>query len=619
MSEPAAPAPAPRRPDRGFLAALTALVVLPLVAGTIALRRPPWSPVLDLAMTELRVRDVGGAHTPLIGLPGRIQRAGVQGSHPGPLSFWLLAPGYRLFGSTGWALHAATAVLDVLAVGIALVLGHRIGGRRLAVAVAVLVSILILGYGLGPLLEPWNPYVPLLWWVVFLLSIWATVLGDRPALLLAVLSGSLCAQTHVPYLVLCLGLGAFAAGMLLLDARRRPEERRRTLAWVLGAVALGALLWAPPTLDQLTEDPGNYRLLLDHFGSPPEEPIGLRRAGTEVLEHFDLGHLVVDQVRDPGLLARGELGRFAVAPRGALLLVAWAAVAALTWRRSPRALQALHLIIGVSTVLAWYSISRVFGVVWYYLMLWLWAVALLAVVALGWSVLVAVSGRREPSTDDRPPLRSPALAVPLALVALLSLRATATAPDTEPSDNQLSVVLQALAGPTRAALAAGEGEATGREGRYVVGFDDALHIGSQAYGLVTELERDGFDAGMEPAFGVPITHHRTLAPDAATARVELVTGVYLDDWRRVPGAVEVGPFDLRTSAERAELADLRAEVEVGLAEEGLSELIPYLETNLFRAAIDQRASEPLRVKMDRMLKIGLPTSVFITSPTATRP
>ena len=619
MTEPGRDA---RRRDGAFLAGLTALVVLPLVAGAIALRRPPWAPVLDLAMTELRVRDVGGANSPLIGLPGRIGSAGGdQGSHPGPLSFWLLAPAYRLFGSTGWALHAATLVLDVIAVATSLVLGHRIGGRRLAVAVALVLSLLIIGYGLGPLLEPWNPYLPLLWWMVFLLSIWATVLGDRPALLVAVVSGSLCAQTHVPYLALCLGLGVLAAAVLVLEGRRRPEERARTLRWVGAALALGALLWLPPTIDQLTEDPGNYSILVDHFGSPPEEPIGLRRAGTQVLEHFDLGHLVVDQVRQPGLLARGELGRFPVAGRGVVLLAAWAVAAALTWRRSPRALRALHGVVAVSTVLAWYSISRVFGVVWYYLMLWLWAVALMALLALVWSLVLALSrGAPDPEGEaERPPLRSPALAVPLLLVALLSVRATVTAPDAEPSDNQLSVVLEALAGPTTEALAAGEGDATGRDGRYVVGFDDALHIGSQAYGLVTELERAGFDAGMEPAFGVPITHHRALRPEDATARVELVTGVYLDAWRQVPGAVEIGPFDLRTPAELAELADLRAEVEVELEAEGLTELIPYLDTNLFRAAIDQRASEPLRVKMDRMLKIGMPTSVFITPPTASRP
>jgi hypothetical protein len=57
-------------------------------------------PVLDLAMTEFRVRDVGGGDTPLIGLPGRIGVFPDQGSHPGPLSFYLLAPVYRLAGSS---------------------------------------------------------------------------------------------------------------------------------------------------------------------------------------------------------------------------------------------------------------------------------------------------------------------------------------------------------------------------------------------------------------------------------------------------------------------------------------------------------------------------------------
>ena len=46
----------------------------PLVAGAIALRRPPWAPVLDLAMTELRVRDVGGAAHPAHRPPGAHRR-----------------------------------------------------------------------------------------------------------------------------------------------------------------------------------------------------------------------------------------------------------------------------------------------------------------------------------------------------------------------------------------------------------------------------------------------------------------------------------------------------------------------------------------------------------------
>lgn len=594
-------------------------MALPLVAGTVALHRAPWSPVLDLAMTELRVRDVGGAHSPLIGLPGRIESRGIQGSHPGPLSFWLLAPGYRLFGANGWGLHAATALLDCVAIGLALVLGHRIGGRRVATGVAVGLSLLIVGYGLGPLLEPWNPYLPLLWWAVFLLSIWAALLGDRPALLVLVASGSLCAQTHVPYLGLCLALGGLALLGVAVQAAGHPGDRPSAFRWGAAALLLGTVLWLPPVIDELTNDPGNIELLADHFLTPPEEPIGLRRAGTEVLEHFDLGHLVVDQVRQPGLLARGEPGRFAVGWRGALLLVTWAGLAVAAWRRSPRTLHALHLLVAASTVVGWYSLSRVFGVVWFYLMLWLWAVAVLALVAGVWAAVVLRSGSATAAGDEQPRLRSRSLAVPLALVAALTLRSTLTAPDTSASDNQLSVVLHELVAPTAEALAAGEGSATGRGGRYLVGFDDALHIGSQAYGLVTELERVGFDVGMDPAFGVAITHHRTIRPEEATARIELVTGVYLDAWRAIPGSIEAAAVDLRSPAELDELARLRPEVEDGLQREGLAELLPFLDTNLFRAAIDQRASEPLRVKMDRMLKIGLPTSIFITPPEAERP
>lgn len=71
-------------------------VALPLVIGIIAYLWRPWYPVLDMAMTELRVRDVGTRRTPLIGLPGRIGEFPDQGSHPGPLSFWLVAIAYQI-------------------------------------------------------------------------------------------------------------------------------------------------------------------------------------------------------------------------------------------------------------------------------------------------------------------------------------------------------------------------------------------------------------------------------------------------------------------------------------------------------------------------------------------
>ena len=103
-------------------------MALPLIVAVVVLAHRRWYPVLDLAMTEFRVRDVGGRHTPLIGLPGRIGVFPDQGSHPGPLSFWLLAPGYRLFGSSAWAMEAATVVLQMAWISVALWIGHRRAG-----------------------------------------------------------------------------------------------------------------------------------------------------------------------------------------------------------------------------------------------------------------------------------------------------------------------------------------------------------------------------------------------------------------------------------------------------------------------------------------------------------
>ena len=81
------------------------VVVAPLVLVAIVLLWRPWVPVLDMAMTELRIRDVGGANTPLVGLPGRIGTFPDQGSHPGPWSFYAIAPFYRLAGSSAWGME----------------------------------------------------------------------------------------------------------------------------------------------------------------------------------------------------------------------------------------------------------------------------------------------------------------------------------------------------------------------------------------------------------------------------------------------------------------------------------------------------------------------------------
>ena len=108
----------PSRAPRVLVGIIWTGFILGFGVALVALAQPRWFPILDLAQTEMRVRDVFTLHPPLIGLPGRIGTLARQGSHPGPLSFWLLAPFYKLFGSSAWALQAATASVNAVAIGL---------------------------------------------------------------------------------------------------------------------------------------------------------------------------------------------------------------------------------------------------------------------------------------------------------------------------------------------------------------------------------------------------------------------------------------------------------------------------------------------------------------------
>ncbi len=590
---------------------LTATVVLtvPLVIALVALRRPVWTPVLDLAMTELRVRDVGGRHTPLIGLPGRIGTLERQGSHPGPLSFYALAPTYRLLGSSAWALQVGSVLVHVVALGTALAVTARRGGATLVLAMAVLLAALTAGYGGGTLTEPWNPYLPLLWWVVVLLAAWSVLCGDLPMLPVLVVAGSFCAQTHIPYLGLTLGLGALGVAAAAFQGWRHPHRRRAAARWGGAALGAGLLLWLPPTVDQVRHDPGNYELLVEHFTDPPEEPKGLGD-GVEVgLRYLDLSHLVRADVTSPGWLVTDADGNLPTAERGGVLLLVWAVAAGVAIRRRHRALMALHAVVGSGIVLMVLAISRIFGVVWYYLTLWGWAIGLLTLLAVVWTAADVVGERW--SADRRARTLRHA-AVGLAVLGLgLVARFAVAAPDSPHADPNVAEELAAVADEAAAGLESGAGVSTGTDGRYLLMWSDAFHIGSQGYGLLSELERRGFDIGVQEGRRVPATAHRVVAAAEATAQVHLATGVFVERWQQLPTAVQVAFHDPRSPAERAEQAALRAEVVEALQDRGLDDLVLAVDENLFGAAIDDRVPEAVQIQMGRMLRIGAPLAVFV--------
>ena len=173
------------------------ILAIPLGVALGVLFRSRWYPTLDLAQTEIRVRDVWSSHPPLIGLAGRIGTFGEGGSHVGPLSFWALWPFYWLFGSGSWALEAAAVALNVVAIGTAVWIAHRRGGTALVFAVGAVLALLMRAYGATLLTEPWNPYLPVLWWFLLLLAVWSVFCYDPVVLPIVVFAGTFCAQTHV--------------------------------------------------------------------------------------------------------------------------------------------------------------------------------------------------------------------------------------------------------------------------------------------------------------------------------------------------------------------------------------------------------------------------------------
>jgi hypothetical protein len=591
---------------------LLGVLLVPLALAAVATaRRPTWFPVLDLAMTELRVRDVGGGDTPLIGLPGRIGTADEQGSHPGPLSFYLLAPTYRVLGSSAWALQVATLVVHALAMGTALWVARRRGGLRTVLAVGALLAVLSAAYGFTVLAEPWNPYLPLVWWVTFLLAAWAVADGDWVVLPVAVLAASACAQTHLPYLGLTGAIGVVAVVVGVLGSRGA-VRRATVVVPVVVAVAVAAVLWAPVVVDEVANDPGNASLLREHMLEPPEATAGLATGARTVVEHLDLRRLAGASEGGRGSLVDPSHSTGGSVVVGSLVLVLWAAAAVVAWRLGAGSLLRLHLVVASGLALGVYSAARVFGPIWYYLTLWAFGLAVLAVLATA-ATAVAVA-ERALDRDRRARVRQVTTVALCALVALPVASLVAQVPGLDPPAERMSRALGLVLDPTEEALLAGDGAADGPSGRYVVTWSDALHIGSAAYGLVSELERRGLDVGAMSWAAVPLTEHRVVEDGQATAVVHLATGAFIDRAREVPGAVEVAHADPRTSAERAEFDALRAQVEDDLVAAGLGDLVPRVDGNLFGAALHPDLDPATRRRIGRMLDLGAPIAVFVAPP-----
>ena len=600
--------PRGRPTDRLVGVAVGAVLALPLVVAAVALRTPRWFPQVDLAQIEMRVRDVFSAHPPTVGLGGRIVGLdGAQGAHPGPLGFYLLAPLYHLFGSSSWALQAAAVVLNVAAVAATLWATHRRWGRTGTVGMGLALAVLMAHYGLHLLTYPWNPYLPVLFWVLFLVTVWGVLCGDLPLLPVAVVAGSLCAQTHLPYVGLVGGLALVVLISLVVGHRWASGDaatRRRIGRWGAGSALLGAVLWLPVVIQQAGGDPGNLTVIVESFRHPQEPAIGYGEGWSILVRHLDVVRLV------------GVGSGNGTAWMGAALVVVWAASAVVAVRLRARDLVALHLVVGMTLVLGLVNAANILGIPWDYLSLWAYGTATLAAVAVVATAARLLAPALERRLGDRREALTwvPAALLGAGLVAAL-VPTVSDAPDTTvETEQRISDEFAAVFPDTVAAIDGGEVPG-GSEGTLLVSWSDPVSLGGPGLSMVLELERAGYDVGTHDSARLNVRDHRVVDPADADAEIHVAFGVgAVERARAHPGARQIAFVDPRTDAQRQDYTDLRTRLIEGLRRAGLDELVPDVDENLFAVGAHPELPPDLAAPVYIMGTMPQPLSVLVWEP-----
>lgn len=533
-------------------------VVAPALAALVLALSAQWRPTSDVAIEALRMGDVGGPHTPLLGPYSRF-----GWSHPGPLFFWIGAPFQMVMGPRG--LLVAAAVINLGCSAVAVVAARRVGGRPAAWALAVCTTLFLFAADPEVLLHPWNPYVATYPLLAFLLCAMATAEGCRWALPVAALAGSLAAQSHLGSAPM-VATGTIVALAWALSRRRtdrRPDpdgkgqSRDRTdlgaatgTAWRWWIAATGALVvvvWSGPLIDQIVNDPGNISAIISFAIDDPEAAntlgdsldvgarlLGLPPAWAGVQE--TLGQIPIVRPGEPWTLA--IVGLMLVGAAG------WA------WRRRDHLGLRLVVAAAVLWLAALFALTRTVGLFFFYVVRWTWPVGIFvatAVLTATWRAFEDRGGGRL----SRVPLQARRVGALGAVVVLVGAGAAAGRTVTGPLPNERQ---------SEAALAVSEGiQARLPTGDYALRWVDPADLGAIPLGVGADLVGNGYDIRFPVSEATQVGEFRT-GPPGGRDEILIIVDRSGPDVEAPPGAVPVTSFDALSPSQRRRLDDLEERV-----------------------------------------------------------
>ena len=362
---------------RPRLMAVTAVVLaLGVPCLIVALSRHTFA-LGDIALIELRTRDVLSAHPPLVGAYSRY-----GWSHPGPLAFYLLAIPYRLLGGDYAALRVSALLVNVLAI-VAIVWVARLRGK--AVFVVLLAAVCLLVWGMEPisLTDSWNVTIAVVPFMFVLVACWCALCGDKWAWVAAAAGFSFVFQAHIGFGVVLVPVVA-ATGLFLVWARRR-DPGVISVRTLLVGTGVALVLALPVLYDVIAHWPGNLGRLIDWSFSSGEATIGVPDALRLVGRATSLSFPLHAELPKQFVFATGGVDHGLVP--GVLLVMVLAAMVVAV-RRQMRAEALLCGVVLATWVSGFFATTRVTRPLFFWLVQWMQPLAWLT-----WAAVAIVAWR----------------------------------------------------------------------------------------------------------------------------------------------------------------------------------------------------------------------------------
>ena len=603
----------PRRSMWLFVVVVSLLAVTPIIVAVIAmLSGDAWFPAGDMAQAELHMRGFL-SNPPLVGAAGRIvSDSGLQGSHPGPGLWVAMLPVYLLGGRSSHALLAAAASVHIVSVIIAVRLAVHRGGRLLAMLTALAALLVIRASGSDFMIEPWNPWLAILPFMIFIFLVGEVVapIGSarqkQVALVGAIVVGSYCIQCHAGYAVLVVGALAAAVVVWIRDEYRsqdltghQPWSRVRQ-GLIFGLTAL-LVVWLPVVIDQLRRKPGNVSILLEHFVSPSEPTMGVTQAAKIIATQFNLFGLWLS---GPGADAPAEgWARYI----GCLLMVSlwfWA-----TWKvrkADQSAMFRWQMMMAGFVLLGSFSILRIFGPYYEYTVRWFW---ILSVVTATTSVFFLVRTYRllERVRISRVSFQAIGTGAWLILVGVVIVSAVQTADRVKLPGKTESRILADLIPEVVPNL--------DQEARYLLKMYDPYTLDATGFGSVLELERQGFDVGVEFFRAAAALPHRVRDENDVDTVLWVVVGPAIKRADADPALTKLGEANPRSESEEVLAQSLLIDVAAMLTAAGRDDLVAALEVpgaSLIFA--EPPLPDEIATVVRAFISLGQPVAMYSVAP-----